>query len=670
MDIQSFISEHFYDVLFCSLTIIGGVIATIILNKRSNKTNSYQLRAYIPTIWTSLGILFTFVSIYVSLLKYNGDDIMLLINNIVPAFSTSIIGIAGAIWTSISNKWKLAEDEKKDNDKFNRLNRALSRNGEINSPELVLFEIVESIRNGNKAIVDKLNVSEQNETQQFTQLNGLLSRLSGEANATISGALKTQKEDFGSAIGNLQSSFNVALDKQNNTLAEKMASLESMLKVEIGNMQTANNGFINTLVTTVNSLMDTIKDKLAKESEERNKQLIDYINGEGTRNRDFIKKQEELYESIKVSIETLLTDMRRLFEEDVKRTINTFAEKQHELSANTIELCNTKLISDSNDYLSNHMSAMSVYLASLDRQTQETYNSFIETVKTMEENVASKMGELYEKQNGLIKQTIDDNRNSINSSLKENESSIQRILDANKDAIETVSIEIKNDNEEIKKELVASQKRWKDEAEEVQRTHNSEVKIINDNARVSIQDILTKITSIEMALQLSLTKIKDDVVKSIESFEKEQNEVRKFVIESNKGLQTDLTKQIHDAFQINEAKDASSKLIDSIHNTINSLNTQTTSIAGNLSKVNESIVNSTENYSKVVGESNDVIRYISGTLELFKNHINTIHILNSNVNSLESVLSELQQSIQQMKELQDNSNVGKISGKRNKTEQK
>ena len=398
MDIQLFISEHFYDVLFCSLTIIGGVIATIILNKRSNKTNSYQLRAYIPTIWTSLGILFTFVSIYVSLLKYNGDDIMLLINNIVPAFSTSIIGIAGAIWTSISNKWKLAEDEKKDNDKFNRLNRALSRNGEINSPELVLFEIVESIRNGNKAIVDKLNVSEQNETQQFTQLNGLLSRLSGEANATISGALKTQKEDFGSAIGNLQSSFNVALDKQNNTLAEKMASLESMLKVEIGNMQTANNGFINTLVTTVNSLMDTIKDKLAKESEERNKQLIDYINGEGTRNRDFIKKQEELYESIKVSIETLLTDMRRLFEEDVKRTINTFAEKQHELSANTIELCNTKLISDSNDYLSNHMSAMSVYLASLDRQTQETYNSFIETVKTMEENVASKMGELYEKQ--------------------------------------------------------------------------------------------------------------------------------------------------------------------------------------------------------------------------------------------------------------------------------
>ena len=281
MDIQSFMSEHLFDIIFCSLTVIGGIIATVVLNKRSDRTKSYQLRAYIPTVWTSLGILFTFVSIYVSLLKYNGDDIMLLINNIVPAFSTSIFGIAGAIWTSISNKWRLAKDEQNDNEKFDKLNRALSKNGEINSPELVLFEIVESIRYGNNSVVDKLNISKQNENQLFAQLNELLIRLSAEANANINGALKTQKEDFDSSIVELQSSFNTALDKQNNTLAAKMTSLESMLKGEIGNMQTANNGFINTLVTTVKTLMDTIKDKLAKESEERNKQLIEYIKEEG-----------------------------------------------------------------------------------------------------------------------------------------------------------------------------------------------------------------------------------------------------------------------------------------------------------------------------------------------------------------------------------------------------
>lgn len=668
MDNQSFMSEHLFDIIFCSLTIIGGIMATVVLNKRSDRTKSYQLRAYIPTVWTSLGILFTFVSIYVSLLKYNGDDIMLLINNIVPAFSTSIIGIAGAIWTSISNKWRLAKDEQNDNEKFDKLNRALSKNGEINSPELVLFEIVESIRNGNKSVVDKLNISEQNENQLFAQLNELLIRLSAEANDNINGALKTQKEDFESSIVELQSSFNTALDKQNGTLAAKMTSLESMLKGEIGNMQTANNGFINTLVTTVKTLMDTIKDKLAKESEERNKQLIEYINEEGSINRDFIKKQEELYETIKTSMEALQTDMRQLFEEDVKHTIETFAHKQHELSSKTIELCNTKLITDSNDYLNNHTSAMSVYLASLDKQTQDTYNTFIETIKTMEENVASMLNELYEKQNGLIKDTIDDNRNSIKSSLKENELNIQKILDANKDAIEAVSLNIKNDNEGIKNELVAAQKRWKEQAEETQRVHNSEVKTINDNARASIQDILTKITNIETDLQLSLTKITEDIVQSVEGFMKEQNEVKKFVVESNKGLQTDLTKQIHDAFQVNEAKDASSKLIESIHSTINSLNTQTNSIVGCLSKVNESIGNSTEKYSKVVGESDDVIRYISGTLELFKNHINTIHILDSNVNSLKSVLDELQQSLQRIKELQDDSKISNKSGNRNKSE--
>lgn len=658
MDSQSFISEHLYDIIFCSLTVILGIIATIGLNKHSNSTNSFQLRAYIPTVWTSLGILFTFVSIYVSLLMYNGDDIMLLINNIVPAFSTSIIGIAGAILTSINNKWRLAEDEKIENEKFNRLNRTLSRNGDINSPELVLFEIIESIRNGNKAIVDKLNISEQNENQLFAQLNTLLERLSDNANTTINRALAVQKDDFESSIEKLQSSFNIALDKQNSTLIEKMGSLESMLKGEIGNMQTNNIGLVNTLVTTVNSLMDTIKEKLAKESEERNKQLIEYINEEGSRNRDFINKQEELFDSIKVSMEVLQTDMRQLFEEDITRTIETFANKQHELSANTIELCNTKLITDSNDYLNNHINTMSVYLASLDKQTQEAFSSFIETVKTIEETVASKLSELYEKQNELVKDTIDDNRNSIKSSLKENELSIQMILEANKDAIENVSQDIKKDNEDIKNELVAAQKRWKDHAEETQRAHNLEVKAINDNARIAIQDILSKITSIETALQLSLSKIAEDVVQSLEKFVEEQNKVKVFITESNKGLQADLTKQIYDAFQVNEAKDASSKLIDSIHNTINSLNTQTISIVGSLSKINESIGNSTEKYSKVVGESNDVIRYISGTLELFKNHINTIHIMDGNVHSLESALNELQKSLQHIKELQHDRKKG------------
>ena len=72
MDIQSFMSEHLFDIIFCSLTVIGGIMATIVLNQHSDKTKSYQLRAYIPTVWTSLGILFTFVSIYVSLLMYNG----------------------------------------------------------------------------------------------------------------------------------------------------------------------------------------------------------------------------------------------------------------------------------------------------------------------------------------------------------------------------------------------------------------------------------------------------------------------------------------------------------------------------------------------------------------------------------------------------------------------
>ena len=47
-------------------TIIIGIISTIVLMIISSKnhTKSYQLRAYIPTIWTSLGIFFTFFAIW------------------------------------------------------------------------------------------------------------------------------------------------------------------------------------------------------------------------------------------------------------------------------------------------------------------------------------------------------------------------------------------------------------------------------------------------------------------------------------------------------------------------------------------------------------------------------------------------------------------------------
>lgn len=90
------------------------------------RAKSPQLINYIPSIWTSLGIFFTFLSIYLGLkhldLSSNVDNrtIEVLIKNISPAFSTSMLGIIGAIITSIINRLIIAYSEKRDDDKLKK----------------------------------------------------------------------------------------------------------------------------------------------------------------------------------------------------------------------------------------------------------------------------------------------------------------------------------------------------------------------------------------------------------------------------------------------------------------------------------------------------------------------------------------------------------------------
>ena len=68
-----------------------------------------------PNVWTSLGILGTFIAIVVSLDSSGTSslsDVDTLVKNIIPAFTTSITGIIGAVVCSIAIKIIYAYEEK------------------------------------------------------------------------------------------------------------------------------------------------------------------------------------------------------------------------------------------------------------------------------------------------------------------------------------------------------------------------------------------------------------------------------------------------------------------------------------------------------------------------------------------------------------------------------
>ena len=99
--------------------IIIGLLFSYYIYKESNKYKSRQLLNYLPNVWTSLGILGTFSSIVYSFESSNVDwtNVNQLVKNIVPAFETSIIGIIGAIFSSVFSKKKYAkEDDKTESD--------------------------------------------------------------------------------------------------------------------------------------------------------------------------------------------------------------------------------------------------------------------------------------------------------------------------------------------------------------------------------------------------------------------------------------------------------------------------------------------------------------------------------------------------------------------------
>lgn len=106
------------------ITMIGGLIVTIWFYKRYfNVYKSQQLLNSLPGIWTSLGLLFTFVAICESMqelqnvpspdsvegevLKHVGStsiNITKIIGDIIPAFTTSIIGLVAGLIITIINK--------------------------------------------------------------------------------------------------------------------------------------------------------------------------------------------------------------------------------------------------------------------------------------------------------------------------------------------------------------------------------------------------------------------------------------------------------------------------------------------------------------------------------------------------------------------------------------
>ena len=146
---------------------IGSFFTLIFVVLYFTKLKSRQLLNYLPNIWTSLGILGTFVAIVNSL--HNVQDlkgdlaVSELVRSIAPAFVTSIIGIIGAIITSVFNKFVYAVEDRKEEKLYT------DAVGKI-TPELMLDRI-------NRSIERLITISQNQESNIKSFLDNFVRRL-------------------------------------------------------------------------------------------------------------------------------------------------------------------------------------------------------------------------------------------------------------------------------------------------------------------------------------------------------------------------------------------------------------------------------------------------------------------------------------------------------------
>ena len=301
------------------VVLVIGLIATFWCKNKYNDTKSKPLLTCLPGVWTSLGLLGTFCAICLSLhgLDANSEivdntgktlaevkaassqdlDIMKIINELIPAFTTSIIGLIGALLVTIWTKLKFANEEVEENSKLsNTTPEEYIRDIAIYSKEMtsnktllnkhneLLTELIylhKEEEKKNREYNDKLNdnISHQSEIlKEF--IDGFVKRMD-DIFKQMHGAIQQQVQNFGeeqfSKTSELLTSITERLSAVSTDIIDSQRkSVETMMNntnFEIGNITSSVTRVLGDLTSNVQESLATLN---TQQSERLNEIISNY----------------------------------------------------------------------------------------------------------------------------------------------------------------------------------------------------------------------------------------------------------------------------------------------------------------------------------------------------------------------------------------------------------
>jgi DNA repair exonuclease SbcCD ATPase subunit len=344
--------------------------------KNSNKYNPY-LYDSIPSVFTTLGILGTFVGIFFGLQKFDvnniTDSIPSLLEGMKTAFSTSIVGISLSLI-------------------FGRASQLVLRSVELKEPPKPTGELAELNR-----IANILESNQKESNQRFEQLN---TSLIGETDESISTQLVKLRNQF--------TELTSENEKQNTVLSQVQKSLggdgETSLLTQIQKLRAEQNEYskdtkknVDWIVESMNTNNKLISQKfeefaelLAKNNtetlvevmknatEEFNKQMSELVN----------KLVQENFQELNNSVQKL-NDWQKDNKEMIQRLTEQFVKVSEEFTITSAAIQkitdNTKELTDDNSHLSKLIQELQKVMIE-DTKYQEIVSKLTSTIDTLKVN--------------------------------------------------------------------------------------------------------------------------------------------------------------------------------------------------------------------------------------------------------------------------------------------
>lgn len=628
--------------------IIIGLSLSIVLWIKGQ--GALSLRGYIPTLWTSLGILGTFTAIYIGLSDYstaNGvPELNKLIEKVIPAFSTSIIGIIGAIISTIINRWANDNAEREDYEQFVKIkNKIPGQKILSSSPEMVLLEIISAIRETSNRTCEKLRNNTDTSGKKLEQINSRLSTIDTTVSAVgdrIKGAitecLNKQREEFSAALSLLISTLSSELKSQTEGMANKMDDLRRMLHDEVEHIESTNQNLLTQLIKQEETLLNLTTQTLLKDSETRNKSLQDFI----TKQTDGLEEtfseitagMGALYQKIEESITYHINEEKSLFEHEIKESIEEFANTQYTTCSETISKCNVELASHVEKLHQSHVQSTTEFISKLDSIFSRTCEDF-----------KVKMDSLCQGLNSKLEEINNANIISFRETIEENQQLIQSILDHHSKGLDKTFEHIEEEDLKFKQAIVNEHQIMQKSLMEQFGLFLVEIQKAMAETRNILESNSQSTSQISTSISQTLINLGEEVHKSNLKFLANIESLKTQIVGSAENMSIDIQRAIANSSQIKQLESMAMSITSAIDKTIKSMNQEMTKVSSVINSSVDSIEKSAQIYNDSVVKSDMITRYMEGTSRLFMEHNNAIAILDNSLHSMEESIKHMRDAL-------------------------